>query len=150
MSFLQEYEAIKKLCKREKINDGQYTLGRLIEHIEKIIENFSEDDLKDCNIFYNFSDLFPTSFDSWRGSYDELALGYDNFDNKKPHNVKEFLKIAKEAIGGTFYGYKGGEFTMDKDTPIWIDNYGNASDTVICDVLERYGNIYLDTKYCKY
>ena len=57
--------------------------------------------------------------DSWRGSYDEIA-----FAPAKDVPLALMLKQAEACLGSTFTGYKGGEFTMEKHTPIHIDNYG--------------------------
>jgi hypothetical protein len=59
---------------------------------------------------------------SWRGDYYELA-----FEPVKNISLGDMLKQANEAVGATYPGYKGGEFTMDKSTPIHIDNHGNWS-----------------------
>ena len=60
---------------------------------------------------------------SWRGSYDELA-----FEPAKDVPLKLMLKQAEDALGATFTGYKGGEFTMNKHTSVNIDTYGNWTD----------------------
>lgn len=34
--------------------------------------------------------------------------------------------IEDEVIGETFCGYKGGDFTMDAHTPVWVAEYGGT------------------------
>lgn len=36
------------------------------------------------------------------------------------------LENAKSALGATFYGYKGGEYTMHEYTYCWIAEYGTS------------------------
>jgi hypothetical protein len=66
----------------------------------------------------------PSGLDSWRGSYDELALEYSETGEK--FTAEALLQKLKAAIGATFYGYKGGEFVMGKTTPVWVANYGES------------------------
>lgn len=63
-----------------------------------------------------------TSPHSYRGYYEQLA-----FEPMGYVSVKEMLKSAKSAVGKTFTGYKGGNFTMDLGTDIWISDYGNTA-----------------------
>ncbi len=58
---------------------------------------------------------------SWRGVYAFLR-----FDPKRNATAAEMLRYAREAVGATFEGYKGGEYTMTRDTPCFIDGYGDC------------------------
>lgn len=58
---------------------------------------------------------------SYRGSYDELA-----FEPKDDVSFGEMLGYAKSALGKTFTGYKGGDYTMESYTPCWIAEYGTS------------------------
>lgn len=60
---------------------------------------------------------------SWRGAYAELA-----FEPIGETTVGEMLAAAKEAVGQTYTGWKGGDFTMGLDTPVNIDYVGSWSD----------------------
>ena len=60
-----------------------------------------------------------------RGSYDELA-----FSPQEEAKVGDMLAHAKSAEGGTFTGWKGGDFTMDRDTPVYIGKYGCCGDPI--------------------
>lgn len=48
---------------------------------------------------------------SYRGYYEELS--FEPLENAK---ISEMLKCAKESLGNTYEGYKGGEFTMTEYT----------------------------------
>jgi len=62
---------------------------------------------------------------SWRGSYDEVAFEI----LEQPMTREEILANIEKAYTGTFYGYKGGEFTykdytevhFEEDTSSWTN-----------------------------
>ena len=103
-------------------------LGQLIKQLESIPQ--------DLPVYYDFCDLIPTKLDSWRGSYAELALGFDQ-PNGNNVNVEELLKECRSAIGKTFEGYKGGNYTMNVETRVWISNYGEGSHTGISHITDE-------------
>jgi len=84
------------------------TLGRFIDALEKCDPQ--------SNIYFDFCGFVPTEFFSYRGFYDQLALGFDNLQK----NVADILGLAREAVGKSFEGWKGGSFTMSSNTPIWV------------------------------
>lgn len=70
----------------------------------------------------------PATFDSYSGYYNDLAL------EDSPSGVAtayELLAKARRADGRTFTGYKGGEFLMNLDTPLWRAAYGQTSGVAI-------------------
>jgi hypothetical protein len=66
----------------------------------------------------------PTKIRSWRGSYNELAIDYGMDDR---YTLLQFIEELKGSIGKTYEGYKGGDFTMGKITPIWVAHWGESS-----------------------
>ena len=56
---------------------------------------------------------------SWRGDYYELA-----FEPKHNVKVKHMLKDARSAIGATYTGWKGGEYTMDEYSNVYLAEEG--------------------------
>lgn len=94
---------------RAKRSSSQMTLGRLISELEnqpmsQQIESIGE----------------PHSY---RGYYDDLA--FEKVDGTT--TVAILLTLLKtECLGQTFTGYKGGDFYMDSDTPVWISEYGST------------------------
>lgn len=113
------------------------TVGELIKHLSAFNGNFQ--------LTFDFGYLQPTDFDSWRGSYDKLAIGYTTLGTPDL-TVKEFLLKLKGVIGKTFTGYKGGSYTMDENTQVYVDNYGEYSNTTIIGVREQYETVYLMTQ----
>lgn len=139
---LQEYINNAVTVGRKKTLDksDQLTLGELILKLEPIVEKQKhriDEGEKEAIVQYDFEYLFPTFFDSWRGAYSELALNYCTSKGPdKELTITEFYNMAKETIGKEFTGWKGGEFTMSKHTPIWIANPGNSGSTALIDVVD--------------
>ena len=65
------------------------------------------------------------------------------------NNVKtsEILYLARQCVGYTFKGYKGGLFTMYKNTPVNLANYGHTGvpmSSVIDMLLSRENTVALE------
>lgn len=60
---------------------------------------------------------------SYRGYYSDLA--FEPTTDVK--TVVEVLAKAKDCMGRIFEGYKGGDFQMGENTPIWSSEYGTSS-----------------------
>jgi hypothetical protein len=148
---MQEYieNAVKAARQATLAESDQLTLGELILKLEAIAEKNRGKEDKDLPLIgFDFEYLFPTKLDSWRGSYAELALNFKTDGDRL--NINKFLGICKDAIGATFYGYKGGEFIMNKHTPIWVANYGNSGSTALIDVVDNQYEVILITGLRKY
>jgi hypothetical protein len=100
------------------------TLGELIKRLEKV-------DPKQ-EVKMGFSNPH-----SYRGYYDELA-----FEPQEDTTVGEMLDWAKSAVGATYTGYKGGEYTMSEWTEVWLATYGQGG--------EGIGGVLLDYMVGKY
>ena len=104
----------------------QLTLGELVDHLEAIPAEY-----RSVPVFmHGFVTVTPTTLDSWRGAYKDLALGYkvcsEHGYMEEALKVQALLDDAKSAIGTTFEGYKGGEYTMTRQTPVFINNWGRC------------------------
>lgn len=91
---------------------GNMTLSDLIKWLEK-----QDPDLR-------VKDGFGTPH-SDRGSYDELA-----FAPKPTAKLGDMLKNAKSAVGSTFTGWKGGDYTMGEHTSVYIGEHGECGDEI--------------------
>ncbi len=80
---------------------GPIKLGALIDRLAKCDP--------EREVMYDMLGLGPTSFDSYRGYYDHLALGY-----KDDHKIRagELLELARAALGAEFTGWKGGDYSI--------------------------------------
>jgi hypothetical protein len=126
----------------------------------------------------------PSCLGSWRGVYAELYIGFDGDTNSrnteevekeytgdypytiyksKPTNLPEtpttqdMLDLCNDCLGQSFEGYKGGQFTMGKSTPVWVSQYGTTSgfdygkdsdayETKVVGVTELKDAVVIDTK----
>lgn len=82
----------------------------------------------------------PTCPHSYRGFYRFLALERTT----DPVMVNQFRDMVESAIGGTFEGYKGGEYTMSRMTPVWVAPYGDTSDRGIVGVSVEGNRVILE------
>lgn len=90
------------------------TLGDLIDVLEGCDQN--------AMVEFDGGD-FPLRFASWRGVYADLTL-VPTHDGQPP-SVASVLEMARAADGATFQGWKGGDFTMARHTPVWADAEGD-------------------------
>src|SRR6478672_109806 len=105
----------------------QLTLGEMILKMEAIVEKETArltakpSEYGEVQVYYDFGSLYPKELMSWRGIYRELAMNYTGLRGEPNTALKasEFLALLKGAIGTEYTGYKGGEFRMDKHTPVW-------------------------------
>ncbi len=96
----------------------EYNLGQLINDLEEYKDEFIDIEFEDGTI--------PQTLDSWRGSYNCLSLEYEAEGNKSSY---ELYRQCFNANGSMFTGYKGGDFIMDSDTPIYKANYGECGNS---------------------
>ena len=136
--FINEIEKIMEANRKIEISStGQYTLGMLIDKLKQIQES-NKDEEPNMGITFSFGNLVPDGLDSYRGYYNELAIGYMDMTHETI-TVPIFIQELEAAVGKTFYGYKGGEYVMTENTPLWVSKYGDNSGTYICDVKDlRY------------
>ena len=59
---------------------------------------------------------------SYRGYYIDLA--FEQGDGVRP--ASELLAECHKAMGAVFQGYKGGDYPMHANTPIWVADYGST------------------------
>jgi hypothetical protein len=91
---------------------GTYSLGELI----KVLEMQYPDHVPPYGL---------CSPHSHRGNYSELA-----FELRPGLSVAEMLSNARFALGTTFTGWKGGEYTMNEWTPVAIANDGEIGESL--------------------
>lgn len=142
MNLQHHVDAVIGAQRKERMNhNDQLTLGGLIDLIRPLVKKGKEEP----EVIYDFGNFFPTSIDSWRGVYAELALNYKE-DGKRMH-IGEFLEMLEDADGETFTGYKGGNYTMGLDTPLWVANPGQSGSTAIVGVIDKDYYIVIETGY---
>lgn len=71
---------------------------------------------------------------SWRGVYAEASLDWS--DDDLDMTVEQLLSRVSGVLdlNQPLQGYKGGDFFMDGDTPVWADPYGKYNGRIITRV----------------
>jgi hypothetical protein len=126
------------LTKYEKTMKTQLTLGDLIRLLDQV-------EKPETPVRFDFARFKPKDLDSYRGYYDQLALGWGEME--KERTVEEMLVMCRQAVGNTFEGYKGGLYTMRLSTPLWVANYGDCHDTAIVGVVDAGWQVIIETAF---
>lgn len=120
-----------------------HTIGNLLDALEKFHPDFE--------VMFEFGHLRPTDIASWRGDYSMAALGYAVYSGDAPSTVETLMFALNRSIDGRSHtGYKGEEYTFNRDTQLWVDNYGDGSHTRITKVHLRYEMVVLRCKWKDY
>lgn len=96
------------------------TLGQLISALEAAPANH--------RVVFDDNQTCPGLLHSYRGYYSDLA--FEPADAPFV-TASELLVDAKDALGKTFEGYKGGDFTMTETTPLWRAFYGSCGEAMM-------------------
>lgn len=148
---LQEYidKSIKEIRDRNMESSDQLTLGDIISKCQEIKNrDYKQTGGEEPFVRFDFEYLFPTKVDSWRGAYCELAL---NFETEGAElSLSQFIKLLEDTVDNVFTGYKGGDFKMTKQTPVWVANYGNSGSTAIVGVIDNSYEVILTTGIREY
>lgn len=115
---------------------NQLTLGQFIFLLSRVTP--------DAGVLYDFGSFVPVGIDSYRGYYDQLALGFAEYKEVK---ASALLTACKDAIGATFTGWKGGDFNMGEQTPLWVANRGDAHGTAIVGIVDEDYRAIIETAY---
>lgn len=112
----------------------QMTLGKLIDILKCSDPNFPV-------VFGGADAGSPGDEDSYRGYYSDLSFEPSDAEI----TVSSFLKQCSEAMGATYHGYKGGEFHMGADTPVWCAAYSHCGNAIM-EAQQSDGKLILITK----
>lgn len=125
-----------------KVVGGSSDMNLTIEELLEKLDKYDDDKV------FKFSNgkFFNGDFDSYRGYYKDLCIGYS--DEDQGFNTVGKLKevLSKALKQGVMYGYKGGEYPITLKTLVWLSNYREVSDYMIVDVLELEGQLYIIIK----
>lgn len=84
----------------------QMTLGKLIDSLKSLPAGAEVQNLMNPH--------------SYRGYYSDLSFER----NSGTRLASELLADCENAVGKCFCGYKGGDYVMDEETPVWIADQG--------------------------
>ncbi len=120
---------------RPEMQPNQMTLGQLREALRAFSPT--------ANVQYDRFGAYWNDLDSWRGSYAEPAIGWQ--EGPAPNGGSTVAALVEEvdkALSGCVYGgWKGGEFTFHEDSPVWIDNRGVSSQTYLVAVEQVFDSL---------
>lgn len=99
-------------------------------------------------IRFDFGYLTPSGMHSYRGYYEDMAIGYKSgvFDRLTAGQWLDELKsFRKEKL----YGYKGGVYPVMDNTCLWVSSDSSeATGTIITGIKDlRYGYAIIETAY---
>lgn len=120
---------------------GRLTRGRYQMTLGKMIDALTKFDQSALVVFGGADDGAPGSEDSYRGYYSDLSFDASG----KNVTVSDFKKSCEAALGQTYQGYKGGDYKMGADTPLWCASYGCCGNAIM-NVSENDGKIVLVTR----
>ena len=80
-------------------------------------------------VVFDFGSCHPTTCASYRGYYEDLAIGFS--EEGMPPKVKDFINLLEAAVDTVFIGWKGGEYRSSTRSSVWVANPGNTGSTVI-------------------
>ena len=104
---------------------NQITLGAIMDGLKK-----AEPGLP---VYFDWCRLNPGRFCSYRGYYEDLALGFED-SRYKSVTVGELLQACEEIEGKILEGWKGGDYKMTRETPVWVANSGQSTGWAIVGV----------------
>ena len=92
---------------------SQMTLGKMIERLDAMAPEAMVEGIESPH--------------SYRGYYSDLAFerGESRIEAGKA------LALCKSAMGEVFMGYKGGDFRMGRNTPVWLADYGCCGEKIM-------------------
>jgi hypothetical protein len=125
-------DAVKAQALAECGEAGQLTLGEFLAKLENAYS--------DAEVVFE-DGKYAGTFRSYRGYYDHLALSRSD----EPKTAGLVHMLARDAVGQTYKGYKGGAFTMTKMTPLWAAEYGEGGDRIV-DVTVTRSRVLIHTK----
>ena len=91
---------------------------------------------------FDFGGFEPADIGSYRGYYSDLAL---TFSDRVEMTAGKLLNILQQADGHVFSGYKGGDYRMDRDTPVWVANYGECHGVAVVGVEDQGWRVLIRT-----
>ena len=120
---------------RNTRSDYHLTLGAAIRELSMMPKPYM--------VAFDFNNFSPGEEMSYRGYYSDLAF---DPESDEPKTVEAFLHQLKAALDREYMGYKGGDFLMGGETPLWVSGYGTTSGRAIVGIHQDIEKIVLLTK----
>ena len=113
MNFDDAWEMISEAARKTR-SDYHLTLGELWDLLEDVPDDYTIP-VDGCH--------------SYRGYYEDLALSVNQEQKWTVAAVRMVLGCALN--GEVFTGYKGGEYVMDQNTPLWLAEWGKDGRAIL-------------------
>ena len=122
------------------------TIGEILKELRRC--------KRTANVYFDFCGCAPTDVDSYRGRFDFPAIGWmatgysGSVSSDSYPTVESLMKQLEGAIQPyrIYCGWKGGEYAYSEDSTLYVDNRGDANQTVIVRVEDRDYEVILHTK----
>lgn len=128
-------DIVTEIVRREAAEAGQWTLGKFIDALQAAPQRH--------HIRFRFASACVGDFDSYRGYYDHLAI--EPTGRSGSSTVAEVLAKAAYCMGRKFTGYKGGDFLMTEDTPLWVAYYGQSGGSRVVGLTVNQYDVIIET-----
>ena len=128
----------------------QWRLGQLIDALEK--RKRDEETGAPQRVVFDFCGVAPVGCHSYRGFYDHLALDPAEVSLTSPAvpTVDSVLAMLRNALKDEFCGWKGGNYRMRRETPLWVDQRGEANGTAIVGIADCDWLTIIETKWMEF
>jgi hypothetical protein len=131
MDLLKLIDTMSDAMRRGRTN-YHLTLGELISKLK--------DSKKVLPVVFSDGGA-PVEGNSYRGYYSDFS--FERGESATAGGLQAYLE--DEVLDKTFEGYKGGDFTMGEDTPLWVAPYGSTG-LAIVDYKDEGHRVVLVTK----
>lgn len=93
----------------------------------------------DFRVYFSFCNCVPTKIQSWRGIYDDPAIGwqpsgYSGHVEEYPTVSSLISELEKAKDGRLYEGWKGGDYSYNGDEILHVDNPGDYTNTEITHI----------------
>lgn len=129
-------DGISAQGRQKRTESGQWTIREIVAALSNVPDDAP------LVIDYYGTDVGWEDVGSYRGYYDELAIEHAAQDG----NVRGLRQKLEAAVGTTYEGYKGGDYTMNGATPVWVSTYGHASQLAVVGIEFKDGTARLLTE----
>ena len=123
-------------------------LGQLIDQLQQCKEKDEHGEI--YPVVFDFCHATPLQLYSWRGSYEQLCIDYEFIrEEEKYVRLSQIVSRLKNALAPntSFEGWKGGQVTMNLDTPVWVDKPREVTYTGITKVTQEEFYIIIHTAH---
>jgi len=125
------------------VNEKQMNLAELTFDIEYAL-NKGQGHIP---VVFELSDVVPMDFLSWRGDYSQIAISYGISTPNNTMTASKFLYMLRSIEETPYFGFKGGEYFFNNETPVWVDNWGEDTNTALVGVMNLGSKILLETRF---